>query len=434
MTPKNYDLSDLAIILPNSPDKDKETGLQIRPMILKNKKNINKNGECKVYIEIVVFVGTGKITRRLPTDIYLLPKNWKKQRVTKGDPDYIKKNIQIEAELIKYKDKLFSREMTYWSIKEGGPAKPQRIEDMYPKPYKFLIHYIDDFIDMKRTNKTPIGTLKEFTTCKNRLLKYEEHEKTRLRFKDMNMTFSNNLYSFMNGLNYNQGTIKKTYSIIRTILNFYYELKDEMDLDLSDKFRSKTWIKGEKSINKPHPISKEEFDILLNHKFEQENLQKTSDRFILQCVTGLRYSDLFKINKKDNIKEDCIKIYPTKTVHKNDNLVIIPLNAISKRILEKYDYNTEILKISNQKYNTSLKALFKELNDEKYEFKIKFDNYTTHDGRDTFITYSLEAGVAVPYLLKMVGQSDYDVMKRYFDISIKYIKENAKKVEIFSKK
>jgi hypothetical protein len=43
--------------------------------------------------------------------------------------------------------------------------------------------------------------------------------------------------------------------------------------------------------------------------------------------------------------------------------------------------------------------------------------YTSHNGRDTFITNSLASKIDVPTLLKMVGQESYEVMKRYNKVS-----------------
>ena len=408
---------------------EKETGLQIRSMILRNAKNVNKSQLCKVYIEIVsIFPDGKKSTRRIPVNVFVNPKHWNK-KVTKSDPEYEKKNILIDKELIKYKTNLLNREVGTWTKKELEEI-PVAIADMFPKTTKTLTDYIDDYIKVRKSQKTPLGTLKEFTTCKNRLKAYESTLGYKLTFSDMNILFSNNLYSFLLLKPYSTGTIEKTYSILRTILNYFYEVKDELSIELSDKFRSKRWKKGEKSKNDPHPISNLEFNTLLNHVFESESLNKTKDRFLLQCSSGMRYSDLFLL-KPENIKSDCIEYYPVKTIHKADNLVIVPLNDINNTILKKYDYDTSKLGISNQKYNLSLKEMFVELN-KKYD-SIDFDNYSTHDGRDTFITYSIAADVGIPYLLKMVGQNSYDVMKRYFKIDTNVLKSNMKKVSVFSK-
>ena len=51
--------------------------------------------------------------------------------------------------------------------------------------------------------------------------------------------------------------------------------------------------------------------------------------------------------------------------------------------------------MSNQKYNDSLETMWNKLNEEHPN---TFDNYTNHNGRDTFISYSLESGVDVPSL------------------------------------
>ena len=70
-------------------------------------------------------------------------------------------------------------------------------------------------------------------------------------------------------------------------------------------------------------------------EFETPPAKKSLDRvryiFLLQCFTGLRYSDVFNLRRSD-IKEDYIEVTTIKT---SDRLVI-ELNKHSKAILEKY--------------------------------------------------------------------------------------------------
>ena len=285
---------------------------------------------------------------------------------------------------------------------------------------KTLIEYIDDYIILRKSKNTPRGTLKEFTSLKNRLISFEAYSKKKIYFENINMTFSDNLYIWMSNLlvkqndvyvhKYQDGTIEKTFTVLRTVLNHFIERKDELKIELSDKFQNKNFKKGTKSINDPHPISRPEFDILRKHKFDNASLEMTKQRFLFQCSTSMRYSDMFLLTK-ENIIDNCIVYYPLKTVHKTDNEVVVPLNPISEEILLSVGYNMNNLNISNQKYNASLKEMFIELNK---KYNNQFDTYTTHDGRDTFITYAIESGIDIPTLLLMVGQNSYDVMKRYF--------------------
>ena len=149
---------------------------------------------------------------------------------------------------------------------------------------------------------------------------------------------------------------------------------------------------------------------------------------MFQISTGCRFGDAFKISK-NQIKEGCIEYFPEKTRHKKDNLVIVPINDVSQMILDKYDSDLTSLKISNQKYNQGLKDMFAELV-EKYP-ELFASAYSSHNARDTFITTSINAGVDVPLLLMMVGQSSWAIMKRYYKPNRELGKEKMQTVAAF---
>jgi len=410
-------------------------------------------GECAIKVEVMRFATTGdKNYKRLNTGVRCKAVNWdkKKEEVKSKDFQSSDKNVTIEKLYTKIKNHILT--LKTHAYRKSQDAELQEIDKLFPnetrEKKKTLIEYIDDYIAIRKDDDTPRGTLKEFTTCKNRLKALQEHNKRNLYFEDINMSFSDNLNSYMknvmvmkNGVlehKYKTGTINKTFTVLVTILYFFYERRDELKIDLSDKFTGKNFKRGSKSINDPHPISRAEFALLKKHKFDNASLEMTKQRFLFQCGTGIRYSDMFLITKANiidyNTVNECIVYYPVKTIHKGDtdkerNKVIVPVRPMIKNILESVGYNMHNLSISNQKYNLSLTAMFKELN-AKYD-TIEFDIYSTHDGRDTFITYAIEAKIDIPTLLKIVGQSSYEVMSRYFKVTHELTIEKMKQLTEF---
>ena len=87
------------------------------------------------------------------------------------------------------------------------------------------------------------------------------------------------------------------------------------------------------------------------------------------------------------------------------------------------------MKVSNQKYNDSLELMFQELN--RHHEGI-FDIYTSHNGRDTFISFMNLEGFDVPSILSFVGQSSWVEMKKYTKIFNKHSSEQMNKTKIFS--
>src|SRR5690606_3861505 len=92
------------------------------------------------------------------------------------------------------------------------------------------------------------------------------------------------------------------------------------------------------------------------HKFKKKSrLDRIRDLFVLQCHTGLRVSDLKRINKA-HIKGDVLEI----RAFKNNEEISLDINPTIEAILKKYDYQIDTqLKISDQKYNDGIKAVAK---------------------------------------------------------------------------
>lgn len=178
-------------------------------------------------------------------------------------------------------------------------------------------------------------------------------------------------------------------------------------------------------------LSRDELKAIYNCKIpkSKEHLGKARDVFLFLCFTGLRYSDVANLKKSD-IKENHIEVTTVKT---SDSL-IIELNDLSKKILEKYkDYDNQSFNalpvISNQKMNDQLKELAKlaEIDDpiRRTYFKgnkridevlPKWALLTTHAGRRTFICNALALGIQPQVIMKWTGHSDYKSMKPYIDI------------------
>jgi site-specific recombinase XerD len=393
----------------------KELKVSVRNIVKTSGRNVRKDGTCQIYTEIVGFYLDGtKKTRLIPTEIFVNPKNFKTNgnsgEIHKNEPDYWNKDLKAFAAFGTVTEQLHKREQGTWDETADKDSMID-LSDMFPKSNKTLTNYLDDYIEYRKSNNTPRGTLKEFTTCKNRLIRFEDAQKTKLNFDDIGFIFSDKLAQFLRREKFMEGTIHKTFTILVTFLNHYYDRKDEYNIKLSDIFRSRKFKAGEPSKNDPEPLSIEELRTLALHKFASEAQNKMKDRFLFQCNTGARYSDAFILTPA-NIIGPCIEYKPVKTVHKKDNRVICPLNDISKRILSKYDNDMSKLKISNQKYNAGLFDMFNVLI-EKYPETFK-QTYTSHNGRDTFITNCLENGIDVPTLLTMVGQESYATMKRYY--------------------
>jgi site-specific recombinase XerD len=385
---------------------------------------LNKEGLCKVYVEVIKWERDNsgnfrKKIKRFSSDIWVLPSSMKKQEVLTKDNDYTIKNSTINNLYNKINTTINIQDSNPYHSLDGDITELSKLFD-HKIINKDLISYLKEYIEYRISRNDKRGTVKEFTTLKNRLINYELYTGKRLFFTDMNLNFSDNHYIWLNDNNYHKHTIYKHFEILKTFLNYYYVRRNELNINtLDDSFLRKEFKKGNNSSTPPKPLTREEFKILTNTTINNERLEKTRKLAILQCSTGLRYSDLFRINP-NNIINDSIEISPVKTEHKANNTIYIPLNQHSKEILKSFNYSTVQYNISNQKYNENLKDMF--------NFIGITSKYTSHNLRDTFITFSIEKGVDIPTLLQWTGQSDYKVMKKYIKLTEKHLKDKMKQV------
>jgi integrase len=403
-----------------------ETDWKVRKMVLNTQKN--SKGEVKIYIEVLkyLYYDTGKFgkeIRRISCEVWVLPQHWskKKQEVLAKDPEYSGKNSVINEKYLAIRDYINNRELNLNTVKrtpyellenwEKFVIDFKKIVELFPSNkqsrVKGLTEYLTEYVELRKSTGAARGTWKEFITVKNRLIKYEEHKGKKLFFQDMDLTFSDNFNIWMRTMEYIPSTIEKTFTVLKTFLKHYYKRRKEINIVLSDTFMDEEFKKGKKSANEANPLTLDEFIKLSKMSFESRVFEKTKDRFMLQCSTGLRFSDIDKITP-DKIDKGRIKINPTKTQEtKEDNTIYIDLNKYSRAILKKYHNDTTSLKISNQKYNDNLEDMFKEL---------KWKKRTSHNGRDTFISICIQKKVPVEVILTWTGQSSYSVMRRYIKV------------------
>lgn len=425
-----------------SPHKAKPS---VRKMILPR---TNKEGKTKVMIEVMWYDNISNHTtfRRISTDVWITPKSWnKKKQEVQNDPEAELKNTDIDKAFVAVKNYINSKGIQ----SAGNPYVDQldlnKLQAFFPSgrvAKKSLTDFIDEYIKYRKGQHTTRGTLKEFTTMKNRIVAFDNHRNQKTYFEGIDIVWSDRFEQFLRNeaknrelTGYQEGTIEKTYTILITVLNHFYDRKKALNINnLSDDFRitgKNGFKRGRKSINEANPLNEDQLNALWQHQFEEKHLQAIRDRFLWQCYTGIRYGDAFKITI-DNIRGNWLYYSPQKT--RNYNIKIEqPLNTNALELLRMYDYDMTKLKITNQAYNRELTSIFTIMQD-KYP-KLNFKNdYGSHCGRDTFITMCVQKGIDWKTILQWVGQSSYSIMNRYIKVTDQYQQEQMKKLNTVSSK
>lgn len=407
--------------------------MNTRLMIEATKKN--RAGDCTVYIEVSVSKkGEKKRMVRVPTNIKINADNWsaKSQSVIRGkSSDYYK----INQMLISQKEEVTSI-ISELSLK--GKFQLAEIKKIYtdknsPVTLGFFEIY-DDFLAIKEQSLTRNG-MKDFKTLKTHLLNFQKSRRNKITLSEIDNSFFEKFEVYLSKLKitvkkkdsdevvtklYADSTISKNLQTLRLFLN--YLLDKDMPVNRAyKKFKIKN-----KSDVALITLEQEEY-ILLLIPVENERLENVRKLFVLQCSTGLRFSDMTKI-KKSHIRNNTIHLNATKTRQK----LQVPLNTNSLEILKDCDFDTSSIAISNQKYNDYIKELCELIginqpimkisyrgNKEVQESLLKYKIMSSHHGRRFFITQNLINGIRPEVIMSMTGHTDFRSFQKYIAITDK---------------
>ena len=171
--------------------------------------------------------------------------------------------------------------------------------------------------------------------------------------------------------------------------------------------------KGVKKL--PKALDKSSLDKLMNTQFGEleEEIETARDLFIFACHTGAAYCDLMELNKSHLVRDDEGSLWLKFNRQKTGVLCRIKLLPEAIRIIEKYRSNereTLLPFIGYTTYQSYLKAL-------RFRAGISFP-FTTHTARHTFATLiTLERGVPIETVSKMLGHSNVSMTERYAKVT-----------------
>ena len=155
-------------------------------------------------------------------------------------------------------------------------------------------------------------------------------------------------------------------------------------------------------------------------KSRDNSRQKALDLFLVQCYTGLSYSDLMSTDftKTENVKGNLI--LPRTTRVKTGTQFYIMLLPPVVDILERYKYKLPFFHLSA--YSMQLSQIEKESNIGKH--------LTSHVGRHTFATtVALGSGIPIEVVSKMLGHTNIQTTQIYAKILPKQVVDGFAKIK-----
>ncbi|HCO19969.1 MAG TPA: integrase [Flavobacteriaceae bacterium] len=279
----------------------------------------------------------------------------------------------------------------------------------------------DEFIQEKENdysgNSISKSTKDRYDYNKRLLQDFQDYYKLKLRLGNFDDKIYNKFLKYCIEIKgHSANTVHRNVGLLKTFL--YWAL-------------SKKYTYNNNFINFKKPPKFRTDEIALNYQQVEEiylydfsknkRLERVRDLFVFGCVTGMRFGNYSRISKQD-IQGDFIRVVDLKSKSKK---LSIPLNSISKAILEKYDYI--LPNISNQKMNEFIKEVFKEMKftedikktmkygDELVDKKSEFwERISSHTARRSFITIMKNNKVPDKVIMSYTGHTSLEVFNNYY--------------------
>ncbi len=292
----------------------------------------------------------------------------------------------------------------------------------------------EQFIDEKATDYTGKGISKSTKTRyeynKNLLLEFQNYSKIKITLGSFNeKTYNKFLKYCIEIKDHSANTIHRDVGLLKTFLYWALNKKYSYNNDFISFKKPPKFRTDEIALNY------EQVEFIYNYDFsENQRLERVRDLFVFGCTTGMRFGNYSTISRSD-VDGNFIRVIDLKSKSKN---LAIPLNSISKSILEKYDYN--LPSITNQKMNEYIKEVFKKLDftdeikktmkygDELVDQKAEFwTRISSHTARRSFITIMKNKRVPDKVIMSYTGHTSLEVFNAYYrpseDDKINYMNE-----------
>ncbi len=142
-----------------------------------------------------------------------------------------------------------------------------------------------------------------------------------------------------------------------------------------------------------------------------ERIKTTIRRFVFQCLTGYRVSDLLSLRWQDHVRGNHIIIEPKKTDSTSGKIVFMRLSDLAKRWAWKPNEANGYLvkKTTDQKYNKALKEVQDILG---WDLRLR-----THLARHTFATLYLARGGKLEILMQLLGVTSMKTVMVYVHVT-----------------
>lgn len=393
----------------------------------------------------VVRINNKKI--RLATGVKIYPQHWDKSKqkaiITPQQPKQTRINNGIVNEKIAEYLKRFSQFKEYLcnnpaEITHGGDLLKSFI---YNKMSENCIGYLRKRKDEDKTISE--GTKKDYKSALDNLERFCTQDNAVNKFNDFTKKYIKNYYNYLLSIDDNPRTkdgklsvsyVNKQISQLWNMLNKYAVENELMDYSILLEWQNRgAWEKKDKTKNNEKGIALRDDEIIKLWEYwfhiDNQNDKDILATFLLECLTGQRFSDIEKITYNLNTIHSITTINLTQ--QKTGKTIRVGIIfELAKIILKQYE-NKMPQSFSIDYSNKRMKAIGKAAgivgqetmtrhsgNDTHVQSiqKQRFELLSQHTGRRTFITLLALREWSAHRIKQYSGHSDIDMVERYTKI------------------
>ena len=383
---------------------------KMKVLLYLKKSGLDKSGKAPIMGRITLGRNVAQFSCKLSCN----PELWnpRESRVDGKSREAVEINSRLESLLL-------SVQSAYQALlSKGCPFDATDVKELFQGSVQTRCMLIERLDILIREKKEHIGidikreTISNYYTTRNNLRTFIED-----KYKVEDLSFSqlteNFIYDFrdyyLNKLGFQESSFYAVASQIKTVCRLAYRegLADTL------LFANVKIARGDKKL--PKALDRRSLDKLMNTHFGEleEEMETARDLFVFACHTGAAYCDLMELSKTHLVRDDEGSLWLKFNRKKTGVLCRIKLLPEAIRIIERYRIDERERLLPQMKYATYqsyLKAL-------RLRVGIAFP-FTTHTGRHTFATLiTLEQGVPIETVSKMLGHSNVSMTKRYAKVT-----------------
>ncbi|MDG1715905.1 site-specific integrase [Lacinutrix sp.] len=398
--------------------------MKLNILFLLYKAKTNSKGKCPIKCRITF----NKTRKEFSTGLFIKPEHWnsKTQFVEPPEPDEESLNTQLS--LIKTK---LSQAFLFLQVR-GTDFDVDDVLNKYKGETPKTDYGVLEIYNLHTARIKKLVGLEIQEVTYSKYVESGRHLKCFIKFKykvndiklkTLKSTFLEHYeYYLKTEKNLKQSTLNKVIQRFRSAIKYAIS-EDYLDKDPFMLYKAKR-VKKEVVF-----LSSEQLKILEDKTFKIERIQKVKDMFVFCCYTGLGFTEMKHLKKKDISKEFDGELWINVKRSKTKRSYKVPLLPKAQEIMNRYKADDEayvFANISNANFNAYLKEIADLCNIDI--------NLTHHIARKTFAsTVLLYNNVPIEVVSKLLGhakiqttQDSYGkVVEKQISMAIKKLKKQV---------